>query len=329
MPSVTHQKDPRRRRQSHDSHESQQSQQSQQSHGLAAHRHHRNQLVAGSVAGASTVALLYPLDVIKTRLQVQDGLERVTLGFWEMGKKLWRSGPRTLYSGLGPSMIGASGAWGAYFYCYSWAKNRRRWSEAPGGGLAPLSSMDHLMSGLEAGAAVSLVTNPLWVVKTRLQLQDRTPGVRAYDGAIDCFRSIVREEGVAGLYRGLLPSLLLVSHGAIQMAVYEKLKKMGVSEDNHTALVFTSHGVCGALSKASATIATYPFQVMRSRMQQRFDNRALKYRGLVSSVRLTLRREGVLGLYKGMGANLLRNMPNSAITFLIYEAVLRHVLERR
>ena len=61
-------------------------------------------------------------------------------------------------------------------------------------------------------------------------------------------------------------------------------------------------------------------------MQQRFDNRALKYRGLVSSVRLTLRREGVLGLYKGMGANLLRNMPSSAITFLIYEAVLHHIL---
>ena len=290
------------------------------------HRHHRNQMVAGSIAGASTVAILYPLDVIKTRLQCQDGLERVTLGFWEMGRKLWKSGPRTLYSGLGPSMLGASGAWGAYFYCYSWAKNRRR-SQTQSKSQSPqLSSMDHLMSGLEAGAAVSLVTNPLWVVKTRLQLQDTTPGVRAYNGAVDCFRSIVREEGVSGLYRGLLPSLLLVSHGAIQMAVYERLKKMGGSGDNNTALVFTSHGVCGALSKASATIATYPFQVMRSRMQQRFDNRALKYRGLVSSVRLTLRREGVLGLYKGMGANLLRNMPSSAITFLIYEAVLHHIL---
>ena len=190
--------------------------------------------------------------------------------------------------------------------------------------------MDHLMSGLEAGAAVSLVTNPVWVVKTRLQLQDRMPssGSRAYNGAIDCFRSIVREEGISGLYRGLLPSLLLVSHGAIQMAVYEKLKKMGVSQDNHAALVFTSHGVCGAFSKASATIATYPFQVMRSRMQQRLDNRSLKYRGLVSSVRLTVRREGLPGLYKGMGANLLRNMPSSAITFLVYEAVLYNILER-
>jgi solute carrier family 25 folate transporter 32 len=280
-------------------------------------RRRRDELVAGSVAGASTVAILYPLDVIKTRLQVQDGSERVSLGFWEMGKKLWRSGARTLYSGLGPSMLGASIAWGSYFYCYSWSKDRRQ----NGGGA--LSSMDHLVSGLEAGAVVSLVTNPVWVVKTRLQLQDRVSGsgIRAYDGAIDCFRSIAREEGVAGLYRGLLPSLLLVSHGAIQMAVYERLKKLGISEDNHAALVFTSHGLCGALSKASATMATYPFQVMRSRMQQRLDNRELKYRGLASSVRLTLRREGVLGMYKGLGANLLRNMPSSAITFLVYEAV--------
>ena len=274
--------------------------------------------MAGSVAGASTVAVLYPLDVIKTRLQVQDGSERVSLGFWEMGKALWRSGARTLYSGLGPSMLGASIAWGSYFYCYRWSKDRRRRNGAP------LSSMDHLMSGLEAGAVVSIVTNPVWVVKTRLQLQDRMPGsgVKAYDGAIDCLRSIAREEGVAGLYRGLLPSLLLVSHGAIQMAVYERLKKLGIGEDNHAAVVFTSHGVCGALAKGSATMATYPFQVMRSRMQQRLDNRALKYRGLASSMRLTLRREGVLGLYKGLGANLLRNMPSSAITFLVYEAVL-------
>ena len=172
------------------------------------------------------------------------------------------------------------------------------------------------MSGLEAGAAVSLVTNPIWVVKTRLQLQDRMPGtsVKAYVGAIDCFRSIVREEGISGLYRGLLPSLLLVSHGAIQMAVYEKLKQMGVSEDNHSALVFTSHGVCGALSKASATMATYPFQVMRSRMQQRLEHRALKYRGLISSVRLTLRREGVLGLYKGMYVSGRSRVSRSTLT---------------
>ncbi len=280
--------------------------------------------MAGSVAGASTVAILYPLDVIKTRLQVQDGSERVSLGFWETGKRLWSSGARTLYSGLGPSMLGASIAWGSYFYFYTWSKDRRR---NRGGAL---SSMDHLMSGLEAGAIVSLVTNPVWVVKTRLQLQDRVPiapatsatsRVVAYDGAIDCFRSIAREEGIAGLYRGLLPSLLLVSHGAIQMAVYERLKKLGISEDNHAALVFTSHGLCGALAKASATMATYPFQVMRSRMQQRLDNRGQNYRGLASSVRLTLRREGVRGMYKGLGANLLRNMPSSGITFFIFEAM--------
>ena len=269
---------------------------------------HRRQLVAGSVAGAATVAALYPLDVIKTRLQVHDALARLRLV--DVVKKMWRT--RSFYAGVLPAMLGGAAAWGSYLYSYSWSKRRRAGAK----GEASLTSMDHLLSGMEAGAAVAIVTNPVWVLKTRLQLQDS--GV----SGVAVLKSIVREEGVAALYRGLLPSLLLVSHGAIQMTVYERLKQIRVGDGDGGALFFTSRGVSGALAKATATVATYPLQVLRSRMQQGMESRTLKYRGVVSSARLTLQREGLRGLYKGLGASILRNMPSSAITFFVYEFVL-------
>lgn len=231
-------------------------------------------------------------------------------------------------------MLGSGTAWGAYFYCYSLSKKRRKLRKSTGG---PLTDVDNLLSATEAGVAVSLMTNPIWVVKTRLQLQDkgclRPPNTRLYSGAIDCFRSIIREEGVRGLYSGLLPSLLLVSHGAIQLAAYEKLKNMAISlpsksnsrNSERNRIYISEAGLCGALSKAAATLVTYPYQVMRSRLQQRMDIRELKYSGFVSTLRLTIQREGISGLYKGLAPNLVRVMPQSAVTFLMYEAVMNMI----
>eukprot|EP00890_Picochlorum_soloecismus_P001380 jgi/Picsp_1/2242/NSC_05706-R1_mitochondrial folate transporter carrier-like len=294
--------------------------------------------IAGVVAGATTVALLHPLDVIKTRLQVQDGVLPVYRGMLDTMTKIWHSsGFRGLYAGLVPSMLGSGAAWGTYFYIYGVARHRRSQKRN-------INPIDNLLSATEAGIVVSVATNPIWVVKTRLQLQDRYEplqthgGPRVYRGSLDCLSRIVKEEGISGLYRGLLPSLILVSHGAIQLAVYEKLKSMfrsvqrqgkvdpleqGNLEDRRPSLSISSAGICGALSKATATLATYPTQVVRSRLQQRMDTRKLKYAGFVNTVRVILRREGLSGFYKGVFPNLLRVMPQSAVTFLVYEATLR------
>lgn len=79
----------------------------------------------------------------------------------------------------------------------------------------------------------------------------------------------------------------------------------------------------GALSKLAASVATYPSQVLRSRLQQRMDARALQYTGVADVIRKTLQREGLGGFYKGLVPNVLRVMPQSALTFLVYESVMR------
>jgi len=79
----------------------------------------------------------------------------------------------------------------------------------------------------------------------------------------------------------------------------------------------------GAASKLAASLVTYPQQVIRSRLQQRNSRYALKYRTAWNTFKVTLRREGVPGLYKGLVPNVLRVMPSSAITFVVYENVIR------
>jgi solute carrier family 25 (mitochondrial folate transporter), member 32 len=81
-----------------------------------------------------------------------------------------------------------------------------------------LTTPDHLLSGIEAGAAMVFITNPFWLLKTRLQLQGAVgQGNLRYNGPVDAIRTIFREEGVLGFYKGIVPALLLTSHGAVQV----------------------------------------------------------------------------------------------------------------
>jgi len=248
--------------------------------------------VAGCTAGLASVLILHPLDVIKTRLQVQDGVQGILPAYrgtvHALKSILADEGWRSLYNGLTPALIGAGVSWGLYFAAYNQAKVR--WQRV--GGHGQLSPVQHLLAAAEGGAVVCLITNPIWVVKTRLQLQRgsalKAAGVaRAgasagaskvqvpmvqYTGFMDGVRRITQEEGVRGLYRGLGPSLLMVSHGAIQFMVYEELKRQlsaGSSPNETRVLTAVEITLVGAASKLFATISTYPFSVIRARLQQR------------------------------------------------------------
>ena len=137
--------------------------------------------VSGATAGMISVLALHPLDVIKTRLQVQDGIDRRAAtyrGTVHAFRTVVRSeGALGLYAGLSPAVIGSTLSWAAYFGCYNNAKQRY----AAMFEVEHLPSHLHLLSAAEAGLVVSLATNPIWVAKTRLQLQRREPS-RAPEG---------------------------------------------------------------------------------------------------------------------------------------------------
>lgn len=226
------------------------------------------EFVAGVAAGTVTSLCLHPIDLLKTRLQIQDGVtHHEYTGLRNAIAQTWRmEGLAGFYKGVLPSCVGNALSWGLYMYFYEGAKKRR--AEGLGDGVpARLSPSSHMLAAWEAGTITSLLTNPIWLVKTRLQLQRDAGAVGAYHGSIHAVRSILREEGVRGLYRGLTPALLLVSHGMVQFAVYEELKV--ALQARESTLHLGANFVAGGVSKLAATVATYPSQVLRSRLQQR------------------------------------------------------------
>ena len=178
------------------------------------------------------------------------------------------------------------------------------------------------------GTLTAILTNPIWVIKTRmLSTGAKAPG--AYASFSAGIRQIYRNEGVKGFYRGMVPSLFGVSHGALQFMAYEQLKRhrsrtsltdltISSAETHERRELSNLDYLClSGLSKVFAGCMTYPYQLLRSRLQT-YDA-AGTYRGVGDAIAQTWRKEGISGFYKGLGPNLLRVLPSTWVTFLVYE----------
>lgn len=169
-----------------------------------------------------------------------------------------------------------------------------------------------------------------------------------YRNTADAVVKIYRSEGIGAFYKGILPSLMGVSHVAVQFPLYEQLKMMASKWSLTLPLRASSLGdptsgddplppssilLCSALSKMVATLATYPHEVLRTRLQirkhekARPDSEASKPRsftwarrpdGVIDTFLLIKRQDGWKGFYRGLSINLVRTVPNSAVTMLTY-----------
>lgn len=291
-------------------------------------------LVAGISGGVLSTLVLHPLDLIKVRFQVSDGHQaRPTYnGLVHACRSIVRQrGVAGLYQGVTPNVWGAGASWGFYFFFYNAIKTYMQ-----GDTTTPLGPGHHMLAAAQSGVLTLFITNPIWVVKTRLCLQyegiDKGvekghPG-RKYRGMWDALHKIYRYEGFRGLYKGLVPGLFGVSHGALQFMAYEELKKsynVYMNLPPNGQLGALQYITFAAISKMFAVVTTYPYQVVRSRLQ---DQHA-QYTGVRNTVRITYRGEGWKGFYKGMLPNLLRVTPACCITFVVYEKISHALLPKR
>lgn len=278
--------------------------------------------VAGLSGGTISTMLLHPLDLLKIRFAVNDGIIRtipryggLVSGIQDIVKT---EGIRGLYRGVSPNMLGSGASWGLYLFFYRTMKNRLQ----DGDPNKIIGVKMSLFATAQAGIFTNLITNPLWVIKTRMCLQysgdSALPESRRYSGIIDAVRKIFKTEGFKGFYKGLVPGMFGVTHGCIQFVIYEEAKlRYNVYKEMplETKLGYVSNVVFAALSKFVAAICTYPYQVVRTRLQDQHHD----YRGSLDCINRTWRSEGFKGFYKGISPYMLHVTPNILVVMFFYE----------
>lgn len=280
--------------------------------------------ISGAIAGFLSGIVVCPLDVAKTRLQAQ-GLQHPNgtpyyKGIFGTMKRIVQDESITgLYKGLTPTLLGYFPTWAIYFPVYEFTKeaySRSPWTN---------DFMSHSFSAITAGAISTIITNPIWVVKTRLVLQDNSASCSTrYHGTLDAFKTIWRQESMRAFYTGLIPSLLGLSHVAIHFPVYEYLKtrlNRPNNEGDRNFLHLPNLIIASSLSKMIASALTYPHEILRTRMQLKSDLPASIQHRVLPLVITTFENEGFKGFYSGFAANLLRTVPASAITLVSFEYV--------
>lgn len=285
--------------------------------------------VAGMGAGVLSAITCSPLDVAKMRVQVQTSLgdARYRGVYGALATIYADEGVAGWFRGIAPSMCSVAVFWSVYFPCYDRAKQQI----AQASGLPETSSVVHCGAAAAAGGLTDVITNPLWVVRTRMatsQLRNAgTSGTDEYASMASTIRSIVRDEGLAAFWKGLNASLLGLSHIMIQFPLYERLKldlagpsatgDGGGGGGESSSSRMSSIVAASATSKLIASTITYPHEVVRSRLQ--FDKGKQMYDGMLDAVRKTYRADGLAGFWQGYALNLTRTIPQCVITFVAYE----------
>ncbi|KAL5013316.1 hypothetical protein ScPMuIL_007586 [Solemya velum] len=311
-------------------------------------------LVAGGIGGTVGAVLTCPLEVVKTRLQssvavfqpvyitpnvqylnrphsvnlstcancevlgqcsVQGSTRSIGLGFC-LRHIVENEGVRALFKGLGPNIVGVAPSRAIYFFSYA---NTKKYLNTV---LTPDTPLVHIGSAVTAGVTACTATNPIWFVKTRLQLdQKRNDSLTCRQ----CVKNIYKDMGLKGFYKGITASYFGVTETVIHFVIYEAVKAKLLQYSNHDRNYnqmdpsdFLRFMLAGAISKTCATCIAYPHEVARTRLREE----GSKYRTFIQTILLVAKENGYRGLYRGLSTQLIRQIPNTAIVMSTYEAVM-------
>ncbi|KAI8886052.1 mitochondrial carrier [Backusella circina FSU 941] len=275
--------------------------------------------IAGSAGAIFAATIVYPLDIIKTRIQVQskttgNNEEQYSSALDGIKQIMKEEGVSGLYAGLGSSLIGTASTNFTYFYFYSTLRENYNKRYNLSGGT--LSTLLELTLGAAAGALTTLITTPVSVITT---YQQTLPPSEREDFIGTC-RTIIREDGIEGLWKGIQPSLVLCVNPAITYGSYEKIKQM-VLTVLRSKLTPGINFFVGALAKTLATVITYPYIMAKVRLQwkpsKEMRDKVVTYKGSIDVLTRVLKTEGFTGWYKGMSAQISKAVLSQALLFMI------------
>ncbi|CCH62214.1 hypothetical protein TBLA_0G02760 [Henningerozyma blattae CBS 6284] len=302
----------------------------------------------GSIAGCIGATFVYPIDLIKTRLQAQRDLSKYKNSFDCLIKILKVEGPKGLYSGLSPQLIGVAPEKAIKLTVNDKMRfNLKNWNNGK------LTLPLEVISGACAGTCQVIFTNPLEIVKIRLQVKSEYANENLAKSQITAIQ-IVKKLGLSGLYRGVTACLLRdVPFSAIYFPTYAHLKKnlfnfninpdpiiddpTLINQNSNTTNSTTNNNnsnpskfnrsrlktwellVAGGLAGIPAAFLTTPMDVIKTRLQMDPKKGETKYKGVFDAVRTILREESYKSFFKGSTARVLRSSPQFGVTLAAYE----------
>ena len=245
----------------------------------------------------------YPLITLSTRAQVES--KRSDSNFLETVQKIIaREGVSGLYSGLDSALFGISVTNFVYYYWYEWTRAFFENAAAKAGRASKkLTTVESMLAGALAGSATVILTNPIWVVNTRMTTrkqhtkadEESFPGVKPSrpPTTIGTLLSLLKNEGPQALFAGVVPALVLVINPILQYTLFEQLKN---SVEKRRRVTPTIAFFLGALGKLFATSITYPYITVKSQMHVAGNGQK---EGMTQAIRRVIKEEGYAGLYKG------------------------------
>lgn len=284
--------------------------------------------VAG-VGGSLTLQLLYPFDVLKTRFQSHDSgkdehnavprYRSVMSSFKDMVKQ---EGFFSMFKGVSINIVAGTVSYGTFFYLYETFKQR-----LPSDEYSEFTSS--LIASTQAAAISSAMMQPVWVLKTR-RILDMEKGNDLKRSKV-LVKSVYKEHGLKGFYRGYLLSLGLGLYGTIQLTAYSTFKDMIEKAKEGQEISNSEIAGLGMVARFCASIVLHPLTTVRTRFQQTQFYQGIdgqKYSSIRDTVVKTYKGEGVKGFYKGIVPMTLRALPSQGLFFLVYENTKKYMSGR-
>lgn len=260
--------------------------------------------LAGAGGGLLAMTLTYPLITLSTRAQVESKrADTSTLAAIQHIVK--REGILGLYAGLDSALFGISVTNFVYYYWYEWTRSFFERAAIKAGRVSSkLTTLESMAAGAIAGSATVLLTNPIWVINTRMTARKNESDESELPGAarkptqkpstIATLLTLLRDEGVGGLFAGVIPALVLVINPILQYTIFEQLKNM---LEQKKKVGPRDAFYLGAIGKLLATGITYPYLTVKSRAH--VATKDTPKEGMIQTLRTIVQNEGYAGLYKG------------------------------
>eukprot|EP00192_Tetraselmis_astigmatica_P010834 CAMPEP_0117693932 /NCGR_PEP_ID=MMETSP0804-20121206/27163_1 /TAXON_ID=1074897 /ORGANISM="Tetraselmis astigmatica, Strain CCMP880" /LENGTH=345 /DNA_ID=CAMNT_0005507557 /DNA_START=307 /DNA_END=1346 /DNA_ORIENTATION=+ len=323
-----------------------------------------NSAVAGAISGCVARFVIGPLDVLKIRFQVQvEPVSRRAAARLAAQKGaavtlpkytgIWQATSDYCEGGGDSGTLARDAAWaaphGAVLHCAE-LNQAKTFAKANGLQDSPWAPAVSFASGAFAGVAATVASYPFDLLRTTLAAQGEP---KVYNSMFSAATGIFQARGFAGLYAGLKPTLIeIIPYSAMQFGLYD-IFNTGMTEMRYRALSSmpwqrprpkeeirpnaVQQFLCGLLAGTCAKLSTHPLDVAKKRFQivglvrdakygARFD--VASTQGLWACIRTIAKTEGFAGLYKGAAPSILKSAPQSAVTFAVYEYVLRELKKR-